>query len=89
MKEKIVYYVTAYAPVLFMLVMMVIDKLGFGNLFSAFRSDVTKAFDTKAFRKEIQEVKDELRSSSQEIKEVREEIKQAREAITKIKGAKK
>ena len=69
-----------------MLVMMFIDRFGFGSLFSAFRKDVTASFNVKDLTKSIDDLKDELRSALAENEEIRKELKEIREALSKVKG---
>ena len=89
MKDTIMQYLNDYIPVLLMLVMMFIDKFGFGNLFSAFRKDITASFDTKNLVSTIEDIKGELRSVTEELKEVKEEIKREREILERVKGGRK
>ena len=77
-----------YAPVALFLVMMFIDKFGFGKMFSSFRKDISDAFDIRSLSSDLLKMKSEMGSVISELKEVREEIKKARDAIRKIKGGK-
>lgn len=89
MKETILQIVQDYAPVFLVFVMMVIDKIGFGGIFSRFRSDITASFDLNKLTKELERVKGDMLATYDELKDVREEIRKAREAITRVKEGKK
>ena len=89
MKETILQVVIDYAPTVLVFVMMFIDKFGFGNIFSKFRSDITNAFDVKKISKEFEEIHGDLCANASEMKEIREELHALREELSRIKGAKK
>ena len=89
MKDTILQVVRDYAPALLMFVMMFIDKFGFGNIFSKFRSDITNAFDVKKISKEFEDIHGDLCANASEMKEMREELHALREEISRVKGAKK
>lgn len=89
MIDTIMEYIKDYAPVVLMLVMMFIDRFGFGNLFSAFRRNVTEAFNVKKLTQAIDDLKGELRSALSENEDIRKELTTIREALTKVKGGKK
>lgn len=89
MKETILQYVREYAPTFIMLVMMFIFKFGFGKNFTAFRNDVTNAFNVKNLTGEMNELKNDLLCLIDENRELREEIKDLTEEISKVKGKKK
>ena len=89
MIDTIMEYIKDYAPVVLMLVMMFIDRFGFGTTFSAFRRDVTEAFNVKRLTQAIDDLKGELRSALSENEDIRKELTTIREALTKVKGGKK
>ena len=89
MKETALQYVREYAPIVLFMIVMFIDRFGFGTSFSAFRNDIKKSFDLARLKKEIQDVRDDLRSVTDELREIKQEIKKEREAITRIRGSKK
>lgn len=89
MIDTIMEYIKDYAPVVLMLVMMFIDRFGFGTTFSAFRRDVTEAFNVKKLTQAIDDLKGELRSSLAENEDIRKELTTIREALYKVKGGKK
>ena len=89
MIDTIMEYIKDYAPVVLMLVMMFIDRFGFGTTFSAFRRDVTEAFNVKKLTQAIDDLKGELRSVLDENEEIRGELKRIREGLEKVKGGKK
>ena len=89
MIDTIMEYVKDYAPVVLMLVMMFIDRFGFGSLFSAFRKDVTEAFNVKKLTQAIDDLKGELRSVLDENEELRGDLKRIREGLEKVRGGKK
>lgn len=89
MIDTICEYIIAYAPVVLMLIMMFIDRFGFGSVFSAFRKDITDAFNVKTLTAQIKDMEGEIRSMLAENEELRKELKAIREAIQKVKGGKK
>ena len=89
MIDTIMEYVKDYAPVVLMLVMLFIDRFGFGSLFSAFRKDVTAAFNVKKLTQAIEDLKGELRSVLDENEELRGDLKRIREGLEKVRGGKK
>lgn len=89
MIDTILEYVADYLPALLMLVMMFIDRFGFGNLFSAFRKDVLDAFNVKTITASIDKLRDDLKSVLAENEELRKEIIEVKEALRKVKGGKR
>lgn len=89
MTDTIMQYVRDYAPVVLMLVMMFIDRFGFGSVFSAFRKDVTDAFNVKSLTEALTDLRGELKSVLSENNELREELVKIREKLDKVKGGKK
>ena len=89
MPENIMQYIIDYAPVVLMLVMMFIDRFGFGNLFSSFRKDITESFNVKELGKEIESLRDEICSVLDENKDLRDQLVEITEALQRVKGTKK
>ena len=89
MKETILQYVREYAPMVLMLIMIFIDKYGFGSSFTSFRKDITDSFDVRKLTGAIESLRAELRANSEELEDIKEEIKREREVLSKIRGGKK
>ena len=89
MIDTIMQYVRDYAPCVLMLVFMFIDRFGFGNIFSAFRKDITDAFNVSSLTAQIKDLEGELRSVLDENEEIRGELKAIREVLQRVKGGKK
>ena len=77
-----------YAPVALFLVMMFIDKFGFGKMFSNFGKDIKDIFDVQKISEELTKIKGELGSVISELQEVRREIRREREVLQRVRGGK-
>lgn len=96
MKDQIVQFINDYAPLFAMLILMFVDRFGFGGMFNKFKTDITEALNTAALKstintlkKELLAMKDQYLAVCEEIKEERSELKKIRESLTKVKGARK
>lgn len=85
MKDVIIQYVVDYIPVILMLVMMFIDRYGFGNLFHDFRNKIISDLNAKKMIEEFESMKAAFRAVMDENQAMREEIQKLNQSISRIR----